>query len=168
MRAILPLLWLPLAAWAAGAHEHGNSRLDIAVEAKTIHIAFATPLDNLVGFERAPRTDGERQRVAEALARLKDGEAMFRFDPAAGCKLARAGIDAPVLGQGKAPAGQGEHAELQADYVFDCTDAAKAGFLDVGLFEFNRLKRVQVQMALPKAQLKRELKRPNKRLVLGP
>jgi hypothetical protein len=168
MRAILPLLWLPLAALAGGAHEHGNSRLDIAVEAKAISVTFATPLDNLVGFERAPRTDSERKRVDEAMARLKDGDGLFRFDPAAGCKLGSSSIDAPVLGLGKAPAGKGEHADLQADYRFDCADAAKAGFVEVGLFEFNRLKRVQVQMALPKAQAKRELKRPNKRLVLGP
>ena len=40
--------------------------------------------------------------------------------------------------------------------------------VDVGLFAFNPLKRVQVQLALPKAQLKRELKRPNTRIVLGP
>ena len=41
-------------------------------------------------------------------------------------------------------------------------------YVDVGLFAFNQLKRVQVQLALPKAQLKRELKRPNTRIVLGP
>jgi Protein of unknown function (DUF2796) len=168
MRTIIPLLWLPLAALAGGAHEHGNARLDIAVEARTVSLAFGTPLDNLVGFERAPRTAGERQRVDEALARLKDGDALWRFDPAAGCKLAEAKIDAPVLGLGRSAAVKGEHAELQADYRFDCADAAKAAYVEVGLFEFNRLKRVQVQMALPKTQLKRELKRPSKRLVLGP
>jgi hypothetical protein len=165
---LLGLLLAPTAIWAAGAHEHGVAQMDIAVEARSISLGFSTPLDNLVGFERAPRTDSERKRVDEALARLKDGDALFRFDPAAGCKLGSSSIDAPVLGLGKPAAGKGEHADLHADYRFDCADAAKAGFVEVGLFEFNRLKRVQVQMALPKAQLKRELKRPGKRLVLGP
>ena len=44
----------------------------------------------------------------------------------------------------------------------------RAAYVDVGLFAFNQLKRVQVQLALPKAQLKRELKRPHTRIVLGP
>ena len=37
-----------------------------------------------------------------------------------------------------------------------------------GCSHFNPIKRVQVQLALPKAQLKRELKRPDTRIVLGP
>ena len=61
-----------------------------------------------------------------------------------------------------------EHADLHASWEFDCADAAKAAQVEVGLFTFAQLQRVQVQLALPKAQFKRELKRPNGRLVLGP
>jgi Protein of unknown function (DUF2796) len=81
-------MWLglaaPLASLAQGhAHVHGGARLDIAVEPRRILLFFETPLDNLVGFERAPRTDAERRRADEAVARLKAGDQMFRFDPAA-------------------------------------------------------------------------------------
>jgi Protein of unknown function (DUF2796) len=166
------LLAAPLGALAHGsAHQHGVGKLDIAVDAKQIVVQFETPLDNLVGFERAPRTDSERQRAGEAVARLKDGETMFQFDPAAGCKLARVSVDSPPLGLGTrnnaAPA-RGEHADLFASWEFSCADAVKAAHVDVGLFAFKQLKRVQVQLALPKTQAKSELKRPKTRISLAP
>lgn len=169
--AVWLLLAAPLGALAHGsAHQHGMAKLDIAVDAKQIVLQFETPLDNLVGFERAPRTDSERQRADEAVARLKDGETMFRFDRAAGCKLARVSLDSPPLGLGTrsaAPA-KGAHADLLASWEFTCADAGKAAHVDVGLFAFKQLKRVQVQLVLPKSQAKSELKRPKARIALAP
>jgi hypothetical protein len=164
------LLAAPLATLAQGhAHVHGVAKLDIAVEAKKITVNLETPLDNLVGFERAPRTDSERKRADEAVARLRAGDEMFKFDPAAGCKMARVELTSAALKLGPAgAAAQGGHADLDGSWEFDCSDATLARHVDVGLFAFNQLKRVQVQLALPKAQLKRELKRPNQRIVLGP
>jgi hypothetical protein len=164
------ILAAPLVALAQGhAHVHGVAKMDIAVEAKKITVSLETPLDNLVGFERAPRTDSERQRVDDAIARLRAGDAMFKFDPAAGCRMARVELRSAVLKLGKAEAAPKDgHAELEGEWEFDCADATLARHLDVGLFAFNPLKQLQVQLALPKAQLKRELKRPNQRIVLGP
>jgi hypothetical protein len=143
--------------------------MDIAIEDKKITVSFETPLDNLVGFERAPRTDSERKRADEAVTKLRDGNAMFRFDPAAGCKLAKVDLTSAALQLGKAEAAPKDgHAELEGEWEFDCVDATRAAHVDVGLFAFNQLKRLQVQLALPKAQVKRELKRPNPRLLLGP
>lgn len=163
-------LALPLAALAHGsAHVHGLAQMDIAVEAQKISIALQTPLDNLVGFERAPRTDNERKRADDAVAKLRAGNDMFKFDAAAGCKLANVSLESPALGLGNAkPAASGGHAELHGSWTFDCADTAQAAQLEVGLFTFNQLKRVQVQLVLPKAQLKRELKRPNGKLSLRP
>lgn len=164
------LLAAPLAALAQGhAHVHGVAKMDIAVQAKTITVNFETPLDNLVGFERAPRTDSERKRADEAVARLRAGDQLFVFDPAAGCKMARVDLTSAALKLGPAAAAAKDgHADLEGVWEFDCTDATLARHVDVGLFAFKQLKRVQLQLALPKAQLKRELKRPNQRIVLGP
>jgi hypothetical protein len=167
-------LWLllaaPLGALAHGsAHEHGVAKLDIAVDAKQIVVQLESPLDNLVGFERAPRTDAERKRADEAVARLKDGDKLFQFDPAAGCKLMRTNLDSPPLGLGSnSPPAKGDHADLFGSWEFSCADAAKASYVDVGLFAFKQLKRVQVQLALPKTQAKSELKRPKARISLAP
>jgi hypothetical protein len=168
--ALWLLLAAPLAVPAQGqAHVHGVATLDIAVDARQITLSLATPLDNLVGFERAPRTDGERQRAEQAVARLRAGDALFSFDPAAGCKMASVDLRSAALKLGQPTQRPKDgHAELEADWRFDCSDATLARHVDVGLFAFNQLKRVQVQLALPKAQLKRELKRPDSRIVLGP
>jgi hypothetical protein len=75
--------------WAAGkAHEHGALRLDVAIEGSKLTITMEAPLDNLLGFERAPRTDAERKAAADVLARLRSpdkGTPLFALDAAAQC-----------------------------------------------------------------------------------
>lgn len=164
---------LAVAAGAASAqgraHEHGVATLDVAVDARQVSITLDSPLDNLVGFERAPRSDDERRQAAAAVARLEAGAQLFRIDPAAQCRLAGVELDAPVLGLGSAgPQAERPHASVEARYAFDCADATKAAYIDHALFDFARLQRVRVQLALPKGQSARELKRPAGRLALAP
>lgn len=171
---------LACTAHAAGpghAHQHGIARLDVAVDPRSVSLSLEMPLDSLVGFERAPRSPAERQKVDAALARLKDVEALFRLDPAAGCSLQQTEFSAPVLGVGKpatpaatatATKGDDGHGDLDADYVFACQDTARLGAIEVGLFKaFASLQKVDVQVATPKAQLKRQLTRADSRLTLG-
>ena len=158
-------------AHAGKAHEHGVARLDIGVEAGRVSVALDMPLDNLVGFERAPRTDAERAAVAAALARLREAAAMFRIDGAAGCTAGKVDLVSAPLGLGPAPATPAKdsgHADLEGSYEFACTAGAKAGFVEVGLFEaFPRLKRLEVQVATPRGQMKATLRRPNARIALA-
>jgi len=179
MNPLRPLLWaslvlLPATVLAAGkAHQHGVLELDIAVEARRLSLQVASPLDNLVGFERAPRNDAERKRVDAALAKLKGGQAIFAIDPAAGCKLAKVDLSSSVLKLGAADSGSkggtadSEHADIDAAFEFDCEDAARAAFVDVLLFEaFPGMKQINVQVAAGSGQLKRTLKRPARRVLL--
>ena len=157
------------AARAAGrAHEHGVARLDVVVAADGVNIELDTPLDNLLGFERAPRTDGERDKVQATLARLRDGAALFRIDPAAGCTLAKVELVSAPLLLGPAVAGPGDHGDLEGRYQFNCRSGAKAGFVEVGLFEaFAGLKRVEMQVVTPRGQLKVTLRKPASRVKLA-
>jgi hypothetical protein len=56
---LLPALVLPLAslALAQQPHSHGRLALEVAVDPQTITLTMEAPLDNFLGFERAPRTD---------------------------------------------------------------------------------------------------------------
>lgn len=166
----LSMALAPLGAWAQDkAHQHGMLTLGIAIEARGLSVQMASPLDNLVGFERAPRTDAERGRVEATLAKLQAGAAMFAVDPAAQCRLARVELvsAALALGTPTRPAGQREHADLEASYAFDCQDAARAAFVDVGLFDaFAGVRQIEVQVAAPAGQFKRTLKRPARRVLL--
>ena len=164
-------LGLSSAAAAAGkAHEHGALRLDVAVEATSVTLQLQAPLDSLVGFERAPRTEAERQRVDQALARLKAAAQLFRVDPKGQCTAGPVLLTSGVLKLGDAPPPPdvGDHAELEAGYRFDCRSATDAAFIDHGLFEaFARAQRIDVQIAGPKGQARRGLKRPAARIGLA-
>ena len=153
------------------AHQHGVASLDLAIEGRSLSLSLEVPLDNLVGFERAPRNAAEKARVDAALAALKNGATMFRIDPAAGCVFREATLTSAVLklGTGATAASSGGHADLDADYSFDCPQAAKAGHIEIGLFQaFPRLQRLEVQAVAGQHQFKRSLKRPATRLTLAP
>jgi hypothetical protein len=150
-------------------HVHGVVALQVAIDGPRVVLTLRAPLDSLVGFERAPRTDAERAAVAAAVARLRDAAALFRIDGAAGCTAGKVELASAPLGLGKAPApAQGSaHADLEGSFEFGCTAGAQAGFVEVGLFEaFPRLKRLEVQVATPRGQAKATLRRPNARITL--
>jgi hypothetical protein len=146
---------------ASGAHEHGAVKLDVAVEGDTLAIELEVPLDNLLGFERAPRSQAERKAAADVLARLRNPGELFTADAAAQCTPGEAQVHAPVLEPGAPAAGPDGHADLEASYTFRCAQPQHLRTLDVGLFEaYRRIRRIDVQVAGPKGQSKVTLKRP--------
>lgn len=156
---LLPaLLALPLAApapaWAHdhdhGAHQHGVARLEVAVDGPTLTIRLESPLDNLLGFEHAPRTDRQKQAAQDLLAALRRGDGLFAPTLAAGCKLVEARVEAPVLeGQG----GTAKHADLEADWRYTCAQAARLTGLKVGLFDkYRGLRRLDAAAVTDKGQ----------------
>jgi hypothetical protein len=151
------------------AHEHGVARLDVAVAGNSITVTLDTPLDSIVGFERAPRNDAERARVAKAEASLREAAQLFVFDAAAGCTAGKVELKAPVLGWGGAPpAKETGHADLEASWEFSCRDAGKARAMEHGLFAaFVPLKRVNVQVAGPRGQVQAVLRQGATRVNLA-
>jgi hypothetical protein len=158
-------------AQAPHAHVHGQIRLDVVVEGPSIVIEMEAPLDNFLGFERAPRTDTEKQAAQATLAQLRAADTLFKIDPAANCKLGPVKLRSAALGLGNSgstpPAAEG-HADLDATFAFNCTNAAAAKFIDVGLFAaFKGPRQIDAQVAAPQGQFKRTLKRPATRLAWG-
>ena len=134
-----------------------------------------SPLANLFGFERAPRTPAERTAVQQGLARLRDGDAMFVMSPAAGCRLQSVKLDFGALtpafetvdGKSAPPpaAATDGHADLDADYTFHCKAPEALRQIDVALFDpFPGIQRVGVQLVTPKSQAGATLTRANRRL----
>ncbi|MFT3778392.1 MAG: DUF2796 domain-containing protein [Ottowia sp.] len=167
-------LALPAAAQQQHAHTHGRLALDAAVDAQSITLAVESPLDNFLGFERAPRTDAERKRVSDLVARLNAADQLFQPDPAAGCKLSKVDLQSAALGLGRAGEAHGhdhdhgEHADIDMSVVFTCADAAQARFIDVRLFDaYKRLRTIDAQVASPQGQFKRTLRPGAARLSLA-
>lgn len=144
---------------AASPHEHGVAQLDVGVDAGGLVLTLALPLDTAVGFERAPRNDAERARLAAAHAALRDPARWLRIDPAGGCRPAAR--DATQVAAGTAPgAPAGGHADLAVEWRFDCNAAERAGWLDADLFAaFPRLQRLVVRTATPRGQGRQTLRR---------
>lgn len=168
MKTLTTLLLVATAAsaWAGKAHEHGVARLDVALEGRTLTIAIETPLDGLLGFERAPRTDAEKHAADTAIATLRAADALFGVDPAAQCKAVSVELSSAALQLGSAKAEKDDgHADLDGEFTFRCQVAP--AWLDTGLFKaFPRLARLDVQVAAPKGQRKLVLKRPSQRIEL--
>lgn len=166
---LLAAAFLPTAL-AQKAHQHGVATLDVSVEPRRVSLWLATPLDNLVGFERAPRTDAERERVDAAIAALRDAAALWRIDPAAGCTPGEVVLTSAVLGLGAPAAAEARdgHAELEARWDFDCRDGTRTGFVEQGLFAaFARMGRLEVQAVTPRGQMKATLRKPSTRIALA-
>jgi len=144
------------------AHVHGQIKLDVAIDGPTVVIDMESPLDNIVGFERAPKTDAEKKTVDDAVTQLRAADKLFAIDPAANCKLGPVDLRSSALGLGQPDASEPEgHADLDATFSFNCTNAAAAKFIDVGLFSaFKGTRQVDVQVASAEGQFKRQLKRP--------
>jgi len=148
----LVALFLALTAHADSAHEHGSARLDVAVDGDRLHIALQSPLDNLVGFEHAPRNERQRTALAKMEATLRDAQRLFRPDPAAGCRADHIEVEHPYA---NAAAGTGTpaHADAQARWTFQCEAPQSLRRLDVQLFDaFRGLRRLKVQTATPRGQ----------------
>lgn len=171
------------AAYAAGAHVHGAATLRVAVDGNELMLEFESPLDNLVGFEHAPRTENEKAAVRRMAEQLRQAERLFVPSAAAKCsgssvKLQSSAID-PVLLEagGRAPAstarkpakpappqpkgaekGKDSHASLIAEVVFRCAQPERLSALEVNAFEaFAGLKRVDVDVAGAKKQVSARL-----------
>lgn len=133
-------------AHSHSAHVHGHAQLMVAVEEKQVQVSLESPLDNLLGFEHAPRTAKEKQAVEAMTTRLKAPETLLQFDPEAGCKALPAEISALP-----GTAGQGKHGDLTAEFSFTCANPPR--YLEVRLFTaFPRLQRLEAQLATPKGQ----------------
>lgn len=137
-----------LSAGAAPAHVHGDARLEIALEGDTLTIHLETPLDGLLGFERAPRSAAEKQAVQAMKATLEQPERLFQIAAEAGCRAGKPEIESAIF-DGKSSG----HLDLDADYRWQCTKPSALRDVATRLFaEFPRLKRIKVEFAGPNGQ----------------
>jgi hypothetical protein len=163
--------------WAdePGAHVHGRAALEIAIDGAAVQINLNSPLDTVLGFERAPRNEKERQAVKAMALKFNQGDSLFVFTPAAQCRVASVNLTSPVLSpdlltpasdSGKSMDGNttkdggavktapaDTHAELEATWHFQCAVPQALQGLDVRLFQlFPGLQRLDTAVAGPKGQ----------------
>lgn len=165
-----------------GAHLHGIARLTLAAEAHEVQIVLGSPMANIVGFEHSPMSEADRRAVAKAKAALEDAPHLFGFPLAAACRNIHTEIhselftpdpDAQAHGHGEHPAGgpqhdriHAQHADLNAEYHFECAHPEKLDRLQMQLFEaFPATKHLEVEYVIGEKQGATELGHANPVLI---
>ena len=160
--AILLVLAFPLAT-AAPVHEHGTATLEIAVDGNVLSINLESPLDNLVGFEHAPRDDKQRAALKKMEDTLRHPERLFKPAAEAGCVVRDVKVESPFAagsqpdhahgGEAKHGGHAEAHAEAQASWTFQCARPQALRTLEVLLFDaFPGMKQIKAQKATPGGQ----------------
>ena len=128
------------------------------MEGGVVLIGLESPAANIVGFEHAPANAGERAALDAAMATLKDGGRLFRLPADAGCRLVEAVVETPLAGEAGKGAGAAAHADIDAEYRFECAEPGRLVQMQLGLFEaFPATRGLQVQFVGPKGQGAAEL-----------
>lgn len=160
---------------APHAHVHGSIQLGVALDKPTVTVDIDTPLESLLGFEHAPRNAKEKTLAAQWATILKQGTGLLRFNAEAACTLQQVELNAPVLGLGlglapgttPSPAGKGNHADLEGNWVFQCEHPEALRQLDIGFFEQSlHVRTIEVKLITSKRQSKLRLMRPQTSIQL--
>jgi hypothetical protein len=140
-----------------GAHEHGVSRLNAALDGQTLELELESPAMNLVGFEHAASTDADKAKVAAARAQLEKPLALFNLPAAAGCKVSQQALESPLFGDKPhehEAKDEHEHSEIHAHYQLTCATPGALKTLDLAnIFNtFPSTRKIQVQLISPGGQ----------------
>ncbi|PVV11527.1 MAG: hypothetical protein B6D77_06700 [gamma proteobacterium symbiont of Ctena orbiculata] len=163
------------------AHVHGFAALNLALEGEEVHIELDSPAANMVGFEHAPSSEADHAALDRAVAALKNGDQLFRFNKEAGCRMEKAMVTSALLKEedhdhdGKhaddhdheekdeheheAHEHEDEtHSDIEAVYHFECDQPAKLTRLSVELFKaFPATEKLNVQYVIESKQGATEL-----------
>ncbi len=163
------------------AHVHGIAALNLALEGQEVHVELDSPAANIVGFEHAPSSEADHAALDKAVATLKDGDRLFKFNADAGCQMEKVNVASQLLDEeheGHADEKPGEHpheekqghdheqhededeahSEIEAAYHFECDEPGKLTQLTVELFEaFPGTEELKVQYVIESKQGAAEL-----------
>ena len=76
-----------------GAHEHGHSALNIAIEGDRIEMELMAPGADIIGFEHEASTAEDKAAVEQAEATLGEPLSLFGLGDAAGCVVETAAVE---------------------------------------------------------------------------
>jgi hypothetical protein len=159
------LLTTPAVAAAdTQAHRHGAARLQVSLEGQTLQITFDGPADNILGFERAPKTDAQKSAVAKAEQQLKEPARLFVIPAEARCEPEPARVELKL----PPPNSRDEHSEAEAEWRWRCEKPEALTHIDVTLFKlFPRVKTLRAEIVTARGQRTVTLQGKSPRLKIG-
>lgn len=133
------------------AHEHGVAALAIAVGDAGVEMVLESPAVNVLGFEHSPKTDAEKQKLAEAKKKLEAGTELFALNNDAGCELKDTSIDLK--------AGKDGHSDMEVTWAYACSKPAELKAVEVKLFGAfpNGFQKIKAEWVTEKGASRQEL-----------
>jgi hypothetical protein len=110
-----------------GAHVHGITNVDLAIDGDSLDLALEGPEINFVGFEHAPANDDERKQLNNAIVDLRVPEAWLILPADAQCKRISTEVSDPDKHDADG------HSDLGAHYRFTCAQPGRLRGVDLGL-----------------------------------
>ncbi len=145
------------------AHVHGVASMEMVVSGNIIRVLLRSPMDNLLGFERIPRSEAQKADL-EALKSDLSNPLLFLSPPVqAGCQVRHHEASSSLFG-GKSPSA---HSDLEYRFSFECRDPLQLTILEVPMFDrYRRLREIRVQLVSDQGQRSVVLVRRNRQLRL--
>jgi hypothetical protein len=159
----LGLVSLPLKAGPHG-HAHGKGELELTVQEGSIRAIFKTPMDSLLGFEHAPKTEAQRAAVAALKSKLSNPALFFAPTPAAQCVVGAAEASSTLF-TGQVSKG---HSDLEYRFSFKCANAQALKNIDALVFaDYPRLHEIRAIVVSHKGQRSVILKKRSRTIPLN-
>jgi hypothetical protein len=155
-----------------GAHEHGHSTLNIAIEGTEVAMELIAPGADVVGFEHEAESAADKATLEAAEAKLADPLSLFAMPAEAECSLQTATVEIEgehhdeeahhdEAEEHEAEAGhEAEHNEFHASYRLACASPDELGRIWFGYFDaFPNAMEVEVNVITEKGQSSFEVER---------
>jgi Protein of unknown function (DUF2796) len=153
-----------------GAHEHGHSTLNVAIEGETVAMELIAPGVDIVGFEHEANSAEDKAALEEAEAKLADPLRLFVMPSEAGCTVETTAVE--IEGEAhhaeehhdeahdEAEEHEAEHNEFHVEYQLACAEPDELGTIRFGYFEaFPNAMEVEVNVITEKGQSSFEVER---------
>jgi len=166
-----------------GAHAHGQGKLSIALEKRSVEIELEAPGSDIVGFEHEARTAEQKKAISQARVGLKNGLGLFKPAEAAGCKQVSSKVavvgggghsdhDGHAHGSEKPRAenkpAAASHSEFHVEYTFSCAKPEALKSLQVEYFKsFPAAQSLEVSLIGSSGQTKQTVTRDKSVIVIG-
>lgn len=145
---------------AHGAHAHGAGTLGIAFEGSKGKIDFKIPGESILGFEHKAKSDKDKIRQQEALAKLESKISdMIAFDSALNCVMSKDKIE--VVSE------SARHSEVVAGFSIVCARSPVGSEVTFNFQkQFPKIKELDVAVIADNVQKSIEVKTDNTKLSL--
>ena len=147
-----------------GAHEHGHSQLNLAVEGTVVEMELVAPGLDVLGFEHPATTAEEKAAVEAGKSTLAAPLRLFVPPAAAQCRVVEAKVALELEEEHDADG----HSEFTGRYTLDCADPGALTDITFAWFDrFPNAKEVAVTLVTAKGQTSFEVERGDRPLSIG-